>query len=96
MNKPFVCAASARVDPETRVAEITLKNGQVYSCSLADASEHLRLINPSLLMEWEWIGPKAGMHWPSVDEDLSIEYLISNGTLLSRPSKRSKPSVKST
>ena len=95
MNKPFLCATAARVDPETRIVEVTLENGQIYRCSLADISERLRLVSSSLLMDWEWIGPQAGMHWPSIDEDLSIEHLISNGTLLSRPSKRNKASVKS-
>jgi hypothetical protein len=74
-----MCAIDANVDVKSRIVEITLEDGQKYRCSLAEASESLRLADPSLLKEWEWIGPKAGMHWPSVDEDLSIEYLVANG-----------------
>jgi hypothetical protein len=81
MNNQFLCAAAATVDPIERIVEITLKDGRKYRCCLADASDRLRLMNSSLLSEWEWIGPKAGMHWPAVDEDLSIEYLVAHGTL---------------
>jgi len=34
-----------------------------------------------------WIGPKAGMHWPAVDEDLSIEYLVAKGELCKQASE---------
>jgi hypothetical protein len=74
-----MCAIDANVDAKSRIVEITLQDGQKYRCSLAEASENLRLVDPSLLAEWEWIGPKAGIHWPAVDEDLSIEYLVTNG-----------------
>lgn len=79
MSNSFVCAIDATVDAKSRIVEITLEDGKKYRSSLAEASESLGLADPSLLTEWEWIGPKAGMHWPSVDEDLSIEYLIANG-----------------
>ncbi len=79
MNSPFLCAVTAIVDPAARVVDITLEDGKVYRCSLSDASERLRLVDSSLLSDWEWIGPKAGMHWPAVDEDLSVEYLVANG-----------------
>ncbi len=87
MNSPFLCAAAAKVDPRTRVVEITLEDGKIYCCSLLDISERLRLIDSSLLTEWEWIGPKAGIHWPAVDEDLSIEYLVANGKLCKQASE---------
>ena len=79
MSNPFVCAIDAKVDAKSRIVEITLEDGQKYRCSLASVSESLRLVDPALLTEWEWIGPKAGMHWPAIDEDLSIEYLVANG-----------------
>lgn len=86
MSKPFLCAIEAAVNPITRAVDITLEDGKVYRCSLSDASDRLRLVDSSLLAEWEWIGPKAGMHWPAVDEDLSIEYLVANGELNKQPS----------
>ena len=86
MNKPFLCAIDAVVNPITRVVDVILEDGSTYRCSLSEASERLRLVDSSLLAEWEWIGPKAGMHWPAVDEDLSIEYLVSNGALCTESS----------
>lgn len=85
MNSPFLCAVAASVDSAARVVEITLEDGKIYRCSLADVSERLRLVDSSLLADWEWIGPKAGMHWPAVDEDLSVEYLIANGVPCNPP-----------
>ena len=81
MTNPFFCAVAATVNPTARNVDITLEDGKVYRCSLSEASERLRLVDSSLLTNWEWIGPKAGMHWPAVDEDLSIEYLVANGVL---------------
>lgn len=78
METTFLTATAAHIDSDTRTVDITLEDGQVYRCSLATVSDRLRLVDPSLLQEWEWIGPRAGMHWPGVDEDLSIEHLIAN------------------
>jgi len=86
MTNPFFCAVAATVNPAARVVDITLEDGKIYRCSLSEASERLRLVDSSLLADWEWIGPKAGMHWPAVDEDLSIECLVANGTLYTPPS----------
>lgn len=79
MTKGFTTARSAHVDSATRTVDVTLDNGDVYRCSLPAVSERLGLVEPSLLDEWEWIGPRAGLHWPSVDEDLLVEYLIARG-----------------
>ena len=81
MNKPFLCATAARIDPASRAIEITLENGDVYQCSLSTLSERLQLMHSSLLTDWEWIGPQAGIHWPAVDEDVSVESVVANGVL---------------
>lgn len=81
MNKPFLCATATRIDPVSREIEITLENGDLYRCALAVLSERLQLVHSSLLTEWEWIGPQAGIHWPAVDEDISIESIVANGVL---------------
>jgi len=81
MSKPFLCAAAAHVDPISREIEITLENGDVYQCSLSTLSERLQLVHSSLLTEWEWIDPQAGIHWPAVDEDVSVESIAANGVL---------------
>ncbi len=79
MNKPFLCAVATRTDPISREIEITLEDGEVYRCSLSTLSERLQRVHPSLLTEWEWIGPQAGIHWPAVDEDISVESIVANG-----------------
>jgi len=89
----FLCAAAASVNAVSRVVEITLDNGEIFRCSLADISERLRLVDSSLVADWEWIGPKAGMHWPAVDEDLSIEYLVTNGVRCKQSSQITQDSV---
>lgn len=89
-NQVFLCAEEAKVDGYRRLVDITLEDGEVYRCSLAESSERLRLAHPSLVEEWEWIGPQAGIHWPAVDEDLSIEYLVDKGDLLEHQEKFSQ------
>jgi hypothetical protein len=89
-NQVFLCAEEAKVDGYRRLVDITLQDGEVYRCSLAESSERLRLAHPSLVEEWEWIGPQAGIHWPAVDEDLSIEYLVDKGDLLGHQEKFSQ------
>ena len=90
---PFLRAVAANVDPKTRAVEVTLDDGNVYRCSLAGVSDRLRLVDASLLTDWEWIGPQAGMHWPAVDKDLSIEYLVANGVLCKQSVETSWESV---
>ncbi|MEX0865912.1 MAG: DUF2442 domain-containing protein [Pirellulales bacterium] len=38
---------------------------------------------------WEWIGAGSGMHWPELDEDISIESLLAG-----RRSAESQESLK--
>ncbi len=45
--------------------------------------------NPEERNHWELIGDGEGIHWPELDEDLSIE-----GLLLGRPSSESQRSLK--
>jgi hypothetical protein len=78
-NKPFLCATAARIYPVSREIEVALENGDIYRCLLSILSERLQLVHSSLLMEWEWIGPQAGIHWPAVDEDVSVESIVANG-----------------
>jgi len=43
---------------------------------------------PQERQNWEWIGDGAGIHWPDLDEDISIE-----GLLLGRRSGESQRSL---
>ena len=38
---------------------------------------------------WRWIGDREGIHWPDLDEDISIENLV-----FGRPSGESQESLK--
>lgn len=44
-----------------------------------------RLKNASLRQRqrWELIGRGIGIHWPDIDEDISVENLLSTGKMLS-------------
>jgi hypothetical protein len=44
---------------------------------------------PDERANWRWIGVGVGMHWPDLDEDISIEDLI-----LGRPSGESQESLR--
>jgi Protein of unknown function (DUF2442) len=44
---------------------------------------------PAERRNWEFIGPGTGIHWPDLDEDISIE-----GLLLGRPSGESAASLR--
>jgi hypothetical protein len=43
---------------------------------------------PSERRKWELVGPGIGIHWPDLDEDISVE-----GLLLGRPSGESAASL---
>jgi hypothetical protein len=38
---------------------------------------------------WRWIGDKQGMHWPDLDEDISVENLV-----FGKPSGETQESLK--
>lgn len=86
-------AVGAQVDSQARTIDIQLEDGRTYCCSLAAASPRLRLVDPSLLEDWEWIGPHVGVHWPAVDEDLSVEQLVAQGTLCEKQLLAVEPAV---
>jgi len=43
---------------------------------------------PQERANWRWIGPGEGMHWPDLDEDISVD-----GLILGRPSGESQASL---
>jgi len=76
----------------TLVTEIQLARGENVSVTedtltldLADGRTILvplawfpRLLNATQLERdaWEWIGDNEGIHWPELDEDISVEGII--------------------
>ena len=67
---------------------VDLNDGRTISVPLA---WYPRLLhgNPEERSNWRFIGDNEGMHWPDLDEDISVENL-----LLGRPSGESQSSFK--
>ncbi len=66
---------------------VILADGRVVSVPL---TWYPRLLHgsPHERMNWEWIGDGEGIHWPDLDEDISVVSLI-----LGRPSAESQRSL---
>ena len=77
-----------RVDFTTTALKVELSDGRVISVPL---SWYPRLVDatPRELSNWELIGGGQGIHWPYLDEDISIE-----GLLAGRKSGESPASLK--
>lgn len=79
-------AKSARVTARMLVVE--LRDGRTVSVPL---QWYPRLVHgsPRERDRWELIGPGVGIHWPALDEDISVE-----GLLQGRPSGESDASFR--
>lgn len=66
-------AADVKVSSEALT--VHLKDGRVVSVPLA---WYPRLVegSPVERRQWELIGPGIGIHWPLLDEDISVEALM--------------------
>ncbi len=84
--------AEGRTEPRARAVEVTddeitahLMDGRtitvplVWSWRLAEAT-------PEQRAHWELIGDGEGMHWPDVDEDLSVRGML-EGIPARRPNR---------
>lgn len=67
---------------------VTLSDGRTISAPLA---WYPRLAHgtPTERRRWQLIGKGQGIHWPDLDEDISVETLLQG-----RRSKESEPSLK--
>lgn len=85
--------AQPRAEPRARSVEVTedeiiarLVDGRtiavplVWSWRLSDAT-------PEQRARWELIGDGEGVHWPDVDEDISVRGML-DGTPAPRPARR--------
>ena len=86
-------AASASSDPRIQRVRVTkdqivaqLADGRVISVPLA-WSWRLSEATPAQRANFRLIGTGQGVHWPEVDEDLSVEGML-HGTPARRPSPR--------
>lgn len=81
-----VAAKDIRVTEDALIVE--LRDGRSVSVPL---KWYPRLAEgrPSERRNWQFVGTGTGIHWPDLDEDISIE-----GLLLGRPSGESAASLK--
>ena len=77
-------AKSARVTARTLIVD--LQDGRTVSVPL-HWYPRLAHGSPSERQRWELIGPGVGIHWPGLDEDISVD-----GLLQGRPSGESDES----
>ena len=85
-DNPFPLAVAASVDDDT--LSVDLADGRTIAVPLGWYPRLLHA-NPVERGNWQLIGGGAGIHWPDVDEDLSIE-----GLLHGRPSAESQSSLR--
>jgi hypothetical protein len=86
-------------DPRIQEVRVTrhqitahLVDGRVISVPLA-WSWRLSEASPVQRMTFRIIGTGQGIHWPDVDEDISIEGML-HGTPAPRPKSRTQPMVR--
>jgi hypothetical protein len=80
-------AAVQNVRVTDRALVVELRDGRVVSVPLA-WYPRLAEGSPRERRRWELLGPGIGIHWPDLDEDISIE-----GLLLGLPSGESRTSL---
>lgn len=68
-----VFATSAHCDDE--MLHVELSDGREISVPL-EWFPRLRDAAPEQRENWELIGPGIGLHWPDVDEDISVRFLL--------------------
>ena len=75
-QKPVAMSARA-IDVKVTKEELTvfLEDGRVVSAPL-EWFPRLRNASEIELSEWEFIGGGIGIHWESIDEDISVKGLL--------------------
>jgi hypothetical protein len=81
-------AAAKSVRVTDRALVVELRDGRVVSVPLA-WYPRLAEGSPGERRRWELLGPGIGIHWPDLDEDISVE-----GLLQGLPSGESPSSLK--
>lgn len=78
-------ASAVRIDDDALTVELV--DGRTVSAPLA-WYPRLRHGTPAERADWRLIGDGAGVHWPALDEDLSVESIVAG-----RPSAESATSL---
>src|SRR2546421_6907922 len=76
------------------VLSVTLSDGREVSVPLA-WFPRLLAAAPKQRAKWEFIGGGIGIHWPAIDEDISIASLLQPQNFMRLPDKRSAPTKQS-
>ena len=69
---------------------VVLSDGRVISAPLAWFPRLLEA-TPKQRTDWELIGGGVGIHWESVDEDISVASLLQPANFMRLPTKRMRP-----
>ena len=80
-------AIATRVKVTADTLTVDLKDGRTVSVPIS-WYPRLSAGTPAERRRWQLIGPGIGIHWPALDEDISVEAL-----LLGRPSNESVTSL---
>src|SRR3989449_11761805 len=72
---PTETATAKNVRVTDRALVVELRDGPVVSVPLA-WYPRLAEGSPAERRRWELLGPGIGIHWPDLDEDISVEGLI--------------------
>lgn len=74
-SKPSVDPRAVSVSVDDRELTVELADGRRISAPLAWFPRLLRA-KPDQRKNWRLVGEGKGIHWPDVDEDLSVEGLL--------------------
>jgi hypothetical protein len=69
--EPLACDVAVTPD----ALQVTLLDGREIRVPL-EWFPRLRSATPQQRSEWRLIGGGVGMHWPQIDEDISVESLL--------------------
>jgi len=73
VDVPVALARTVRFTPDRLVVDLT--DGRSLSVPF-QWYPRLALATPSERENWKLIGPGQGIHWPELDEDLSVDDLL--------------------
>ena len=88
MNSTATRAASVSIDPDPTAVNVEMSDAALRII-LSDGRElavplawfpRLRDATPEQRVNWELIGRGHGLHWPDVDEDVSVRALMGRAT----------------
>ncbi len=70
-------SSGSRLSFDAESLHLVMPDGRRADVPLA-CYRRLRTATPEQLANWEVIGDGEGIHWPDIDEDLSIEGLLAH------------------